>query len=260
MKLPVSDKTSNFGVKPHIKKGYYPGKLLSVVEFKDKDGKLKEGTYGHQLIFEFAVYKPDSETDAPVSPMQYLPNPDNLDEKKDVIIPKFVYHEYKDKKTGDLRTAITPNSAITRILESLGWVFSTEDVDPESFIGNWVELNIDDYEAGENEGDEVASSIKGVGKYKGPAVGDDVRNVVKNKPADVRKQVKGSSVTENSVQEKAVQTTASESEIIESPEIEEKKSKIKELELLNKQGFLTKDGLEKATEQINVQIEELRKK
>lgn len=255
MKLPVSDKTSSFGVKPHIKKGYYPGKLLSVQEFKDKNtNQLKVGKYGHQLIFEFAVYKADPETDAPIAPMQYLPDPENLDEKKDVIIAKFVYHTYRAKnpKEGEpeFQTAITPNSAITKLLKALGWEFNADDdVDPESFVDTWVELNIDDYEYEQGDEKLVASTIKDVNPYKGPKVGK-VREAEKQKPKDVKKQVKHEAV------EKAEEKSSEE----ESPEIEEKKAKIAQMEKLNKEGLLSDDGLKQAKEQLEAQIDELRKK
>ncbi|KKL59495.1 hypothetical protein LCGC14_2214800, partial [marine sediment metagenome] len=38
MKYETSDKTSSFGRKPKIKKGYYPGQLLKVEPFLDRDG------------------------------------------------------------------------------------------------------------------------------------------------------------------------------------------------------------------------------
>lgn len=161
MLLETSDKTSNFGKKPHVKKGYYPGKLLKVELFTDKEGNPRVGKYGQQLIFEFEVWKAD-ENDVPVEPLQ--------DNGNTVIIPKFVYHKYKntDKQgnwtEGDYRTAITQNSNITKVLESLGWKFSSDPVDPEEFVGNFVELNLDDYNHGEGADAYVATTIKDISK------------------------------------------------------------------------------------------------
>ena len=160
MLLETSDKTSNFGKKAHVKKGYYPGKLLKVELFCDKDGKPRVGKYGQQLIFEFEVWKAD-ENDVPIEVLKDA-------EDKNVTIPKFVYHKYKNTDKagnwteGDYRTAITLNSNITKVLESLGWKFSTEPVDPESFIGNFVELNLDDYTQGEGSESYVATTIKDI--------------------------------------------------------------------------------------------------
>jgi len=247
MKLPTSDKTSSFGTKPHIKKGYYPGKLLKVELFADKDGVAKVGKYGQQLILEFAVYKADPETDAPIEPMQYCTD-EKLQTYADVVISKFVYHMYKkfgkDKKwvEGEYQTAITPNSAITGILKALGWTFSAEGVDPDEFIGNFVELNIDDYEQGEGDEKYIASTIGKVNPYKGPAVGDikDVKPT--EKPKKIEKQFKHEAVKEDS------------------EEIQKLKTKIKTMTGLNKDGLLTDDGLKQAVEQLEAQIEELRKK
>ena len=162
MLLETSDKTSNFGKKAHIKKGYYPGKLLKVELFADKDGNARVGKYGQQLIFEFEVWKAD-ENDVPIEPLKD-------DEDKNVIIPKFVYYKYKntDKQgnwtEGDYRTALTPNSNITKVLEALGWKFSEDSVDPDTFVGNFAELNLDDYTQGEGPDSYVATTIKDISK------------------------------------------------------------------------------------------------
>ena len=162
MLLETSDKTSNYAKKQHIKKGYYPGKLLTVELFTDKDGAARVGKYGQQLIFGFEVWSKD-ENDSPVAPMKD-------EEDKNVIISKFVYHKYKNTDKagswvdGEYRTAITPNSDITGTLEALGWKFSTDPVDPESFVGNFVELNINDYTQGTGDEAYTASTINAVGK------------------------------------------------------------------------------------------------
>ncbi len=256
MKLPVSDKVSAFGIKPHIKKGYYPGKLLKVEVFSDSEGNPRVGKYGQQLIFQFAIFKPDPETDAPTVPMKYVTD-EKLGIKADVIISKFVYHRYKATKKGEqwvegeYNTAITPNSAITGVLKALGWEFSAEgDVDPESFVDNWVDLNIADYEQGEGDEAYTASTIKDVDKYKGPEVGEVQDVKPSEKPSDVKKQVKHEAVAEE-------EKKSSEEE---SSEIEALKQKIQNMKDLHKEGHLTKEGLAQATESIDAEIKSLRKK
>ena len=179
MLLETSDKTSDF-TKPHIKKGYYPGKLLKVELFADKDGNARVGKYGQQLIFEFEVWSKDAD-DNPVEILTYG------EDKKNVVIPKFVYHMYKNTAKdnswveGDYRTAITPNSQATKVLESLGWKFSTDPVDPESFIGKFVELNIDDYKSGDGADAYTASTIKDISPLDAEPSegGDNAEEIVK---------------------------------------------------------------------------------
>lgn len=250
MKLPTSNKTS-FGKKPHIKKGYYPGQLLKIEPYTDSDGNLKEGKYGRQIIFEFAIYKADPESGAPIEPMTVKTDEDS-NVSENVIIPKFVYHQYKNKKIpGEFQTAITPNSAITKLLTALGWTFSTDDVDPDDFIGNWVEVNIDDYDFGEGDDKYTASTIKDIGKYKGPEPSKDMVSVKSKEPQKVKKQVK----------HEAVKDTATDKIVHkEQEEIDKVKSKIGELEKLNKDGFLTDSGLKDAVEQLETKIKELEKK
>lgn len=248
MKLPASDKTSTYGKKPYIKKGYYPAKLISVEPFKNSDGTMKEGKYGRQIIFEFAIFKSD-EAGAPTEPI-YTQDGEDPKLMTNVIIPKFVYHEYKNKKTNEFQTAITPNSAITKILKALGWVFSVEGVDIDKLIGNWVEANIDDYEH-EVDGDTyTASSIKDINPYKGPKVSKDFKEVRKTTSENVVKQVKHEAIKEVPIS----------SEKQESEEVQKLKSKIEELKNLNKEGFLTNEGLNQAIEQLETKIEELNKK
>lgn len=170
MLLETSNTTSNYGNRPHIKKGYYPGKLLKVQEFtvgKDKTPKVCK--HGKQLIMDFEVWSKD-ENDAPVKPI--------LVDDKPVVISKFVYHIYKvtDKEgvwtEGEFKTAITPQSAITRLLEALGWKFSEDPVDPEEFVGRFAELNINDYEQNKGKDDaHMTSSIADIGPMPTTATG-----------------------------------------------------------------------------------------
>jgi len=220
MLLETSDKTSNFGKKQHVKKGYYPGKLLKVELFTDKDGAARVGKYGQQLIFEFEVWKSDDD-DVPVEPLQD-------GEGKNITIPKFVYHQYKntDKEgnwtEGSYRTAITPNSNITKVLESLGWKFSTDPVDPESFVGKFAELNLDDYKQGEGSEAYTASTIKDIGVMSGAEA----------EPTEITEEVQA-----------------------KIDKLEESK---KNLDGLKESGDLTEQGYVDAIEQINHDIKKLK--
>jgi len=234
MKLPASAKKSMYGNKPHIKKGYYPAKLLKVEGYKDKDGNLKEGKFGRQLIFEFAVYNADAKTGVPTTQMDYSPDKANKEVKADVDISKFVYHEYKDQKSGEYKTAVTPNSAITKLLTSLGWTFSPEGVDIDPLIGNWVELNIDDYEFDSNDGKKVASTIKDINPYKGPEVKEDADKASPKQPETIL-----------SVEDK----DKTKEEIL---------AKIGELKKLNKEGLLSDKGLKMGIESLETSYQELK--
>ena len=175
---------------------------------------------------------------------------ENDEELSPVRISNFVYHMYKksDKNKkfieGEYQTAITPNSAITKLLKALGWKFSAEGVDPDEFIGNWVELNIDDYTQGEGDEGYTASTIKEVNPYKGPEVKDVEDVKATEKPKKVEKQMNHEDVKKAEAD----------------PEVEKIESKIEELKKLNKEGFLTDDGLGQAVEQLKIKIEELKKK
>lgn len=195
MKFKTSNKTTSFGKKPYVKKGYYPAKLLKVTPYANKEtGELIEGKYGHQLIFDFEIYAKD-ENDNPTTPLIFE---EEGKEPVNVVIPKFLYHEYKDKKTGEYQTAFTPNSAITAAMKSLGWVFSDEDIDPEKFIGNFVEVNINDFDTKSKDGESyTASTIADIGKLKAEGelpkekeVKEDVA-VVEETPEKLQEQIVG---------------------------------------------------------------------
>ncbi|MHA1690060.1 MAG: hypothetical protein ACTSU7_00350 [Candidatus Heimdallarchaeaceae archaeon] len=222
MKLPTSNKTASYGKRPLIKKGYYPAQLLKVETYNDKDGKIKEGKYGHQLIFSFAIYQGDPDTGKPIKPMFHQPKEDS-NEQENVILSKFVYHEYKDKKDETkFQTAITPKSAITRLLKTLGWEFSTDDVDPEDFIGNWVEANVNDYVVTTDDGDVKSSSINDVGPYTGPAVGEIEKTNLPKK----------------------------EEETSESKDSSKDETALQKLDDLKEQGLLSEEGYKQAVESL----------
>ena len=256
MKLPTSNKTSSFGLKPWIKKGYYPAKLLKVEPYADKEGNLIKGNYGNQLIFEFAVYAKD-EKDTPTKPMMFE------EEGKDAVqvkISKFVYHEYNDKENpGKFQTAITPNSAITGLLKALGWTFSEEDVDIAPLVGNWVEVNVNDFETKTKEGKKyTASTIGDVDKYNGGSIPEGLDDVkASKKPESVKKQMKHS-------EEKPVESEMPKEEEMQRAPVDEEdpeklKAKIEELNKLNKDGYLTDEGHKQATEQLQSKLDSLNK-
>lgn len=156
MKFEASDKVAQSTKKPHIKKGYYYGKLSQVKPRQDKDGNWIEGKFGRQVILLFSVF------DDKKKPIM---NPDNKDEQ--LVLASVLNSEYKDKD-GNYRTAVTKNSRITKVFEALGWTFSPKGFDTDEFIGKWVELNIDDYDATDEEGSTYkASSIKDINKLEG---------------------------------------------------------------------------------------------
>jgi hypothetical protein len=254
MKLEVSEKTGGFGKKPHIRKGYYPGKLLKVEEFKDKDGNPREGKFGRQLIMEFAVYKGDPESGAPIEPMTYTEeNDSSANVTRDVVLPKFVYHQYKDQKTGEYRTAVTPNSAITKILKALGWEFNAEGVNIEPLIGNWVELNVDDFDAKDGDDTYTASTIKDIQAYKGPDP-EPQRDAEVKEPEKVAKQVKHKKAQE-AKEEVKEEKIKEESPKASKADLEKKKATLKELK---EAGNLTEEGYNQAVEQIDAQIAEMK--
>lgn len=156
MEFAVSDKVATFGKKPHIKKGYYSGKLI---EIKPRE---KEGQYGKQIILIFAVY--DSEGKNPVVVKEG-------NKETDLFLPVVLNSEYK-QEDGSFRSAFTPNSRITKVFQCLGWLFdASKSINTDDFIGKFVELNIDDMEvAWTNEKNESetykASAIKDVNKFE----------------------------------------------------------------------------------------------
>ena len=246
-KLPVSNKTSSFGKSPHIRKGYYPAQLLSVEPYSESDGKLKMGKYGTQLIFSFAIFKGKGEHNEPVEPMmtEAVEGKDSVP----VVIASFIYHQYKSKDSDELQTAITPNSKITNVLKALGWEFSDEDgVDPEDYLGNWVEVNVSDYERGEGDEKYTASTIKEVEMYKGAE--PKVETVeTPRKPADVKRQVRHEEVPKTS---EAVDEEKAK-------KVEDLNKKLTTLAELNKDKLLTDEGYEKSKESIYSELEKFKK-
>jgi hypothetical protein len=234
MLLPAMNRTSQNFEKVRIRKGYYPAMLASVKIYKDRDGNVleketkKKGTFGRQMIFDFVVYKGDPETGEPISAFTTVKD----GETYPVKLSTFVYYEYryKDPKTGEdkLDTAVTPKSGITQILNCLGWKFSEDGVDPEDFIGNWVEINVDDYiKKTEGQPDVTYSSIAGVNYYIGPTP------KINEKPKKETNEV--------------VEKTIKHPDVKSSDEISGQLAKI---EALFKDGHISEEGYKQAKEQL----------
>lgn len=265
MKLPASNKTASFGRKPYVKKGYYPAQLLAVKPYEDKDHKLIEGTYGHQIIFEFAIFDKD-ENDKPTKPMMFK------EEGRDdvpVKIPKFVYHEYKNKnKTAenpdDFQTAITPKSAITRALQALGWVFTEDGVDMESLLGKWVEVNVNDYKTKTNDGEVyTSSSINEVGVYANDNNEGEIPAGLQavpasRKPESVSKQIKHEEVKSEETAPEVKEEKVVEEKVTDGETEEGLEAQIKTLDQLHKEGNLTEEGHKQSVEQLRAKIEALK--
>lgn len=234
MKLPTSSKTGSGGKRPHIKKGYYPGQLLKIEEYRDKDKNWVDGKWGRMLIFSFAIFKSDSDG-KPTFHMAYAPDEKAPKELKDVEISAFLYHLNIDKNDeSGFRTAITPNSKITKVLKCLGWEFSAEGIDTDKLIGNFIELNIDDYD--QKDGDETykASTIAGFNKYEGPAIPKDLKTPSTPENKDVKKQMKHEDTKKE-----------------EPKELTETQKKKQELLKLRNEGLLTQEGYDAAIEQLD---------
>jgi len=168
---------------------------------------------------------------------------------EDVVIPKFIYHEYEDKNTGMFRTAITPNSKITELLKALGWTFSPEGVDLDPLIGNWVEVNVNDYEQKATDGNYTASGIAEISPYKGPPVKEgSVKEVATKEPAKIEKQLKHEEVKKASDIVEAEEKKKSESE--EELKIRKEKDNLKQM---LDDGLLTQKGYDNAIEQLGTE-------
>ncbi len=236
MKLGISNKTASFVKKPLIKKGFYPAKFLGYKATKN-DGTPITGKFGEMIILEFAIFKP-TEDGTPTEAMRIKES----NKTSDVILDKFVYTSYKDKKTNELQSSITPNSKPTKTFKALGWEPDFENelqIDLDELIGNWVEVLIEDWEAtNEDDSKYTCSSINTVDKYQAEKPSEEVEakaeEVKENaKPKKVEKEVKHEDV------EKAKKKL--------SPEIEQKIAQLKELK---DSGALTESGFNQAMEQL----------
>jgi len=167
-KIPVSDKVAVQERRIHIKKGYYPAKLVEVKKWLDKDGKEVESLYGKKMILVWQIHDPN--TKQPIKIREQKEGQPTVE--RDVEIGSFEYYMYKNKEDGSYRTAFTKNSKITRTFEALGWKFNpAEPIDVMQFVGKFAEVLVDDYDAKIVEnGEDVtykASCITKVGKLEG---------------------------------------------------------------------------------------------
>ena len=266
MKLETSSKTGSGGRRPHIRKGYYPGQLKSIEEYKDKDGNWKEGKWGRMLILTFALFKADDKG-KPVAPIEYMPDVKTPAITKGVEISAFLYHQNKDDKAdGGFRTAITPNSKITSVLKCLGWVFSDKGVDTDALIGNWCELNIDDYEAKDGEETYKASTIAGFNEYEGPEIKKGDVKAMPEKEND--SPSKDSTPTKNTTQpdkEKVPEKASSSSSlkdridddvevITPKPTVADLEKKKEVLKQLKDEGSVSDEAYYQSVEQLDTQI------
>ena len=238
MKLPASAKTSTF-IKHKIKKGYYPAKLVSVKPYADSNDVLIDGKYGHQLIFSFGIYNSDAEG--------LVTDPVLVKDAEGKEIPleisRFVYFNSKETVAPGApqtyRTAVTPNSRITKTLEAMGWKFTEEGVDPDTFIGKWLEVNVDDYTKKLADGsEEISSTIKDVGKLE-------------FKPKEGEAEKPQSTPTPKAVVEDGVREDA----IGKSEAVIALEAKIEQLKDFHKSELINDKALADGIEQIEAKIE-----
>lgn len=177
MKLEVSNKQGGGFIKPLIRKGYYPAKVLSIEPRKDAEGNLFENKWGNQLIVRFQVWKPDSDGN-PVEVMTCKGKIEGTETEveQDVELALFSNYTYKNKE-GELESAFTPNSRITNQFKALGWEFDSSGIDTDEFVGVWTELNVDDYE---KDGTKM-SVIKDMNRFEGKIPSDSASKPVKKK-------------------------------------------------------------------------------
>jgi len=255
MELPISPKTTIFGKRPHVKKGYYPAMLISIQERLDAEGKPFEGRYGRQLIMDFAVYQPGKNNEPTNSVMVEIEREGQTWETE-LVLPKFVYHMYKDSKTKELRTAVTPNAMITKIFKALGWVFPA--VEPEKaklnvddFIGSWAELNIDDFEAEDQDGKKYkASTVKDINPYEGPTPRKEiVEQAEKTAEKQQNKEIK-KTLKHGEIKEEKVGVSEEEQKIID---------KMQTMREMRDEGTISEEGYKQATEQLNKSLGRLKK-
>ncbi len=122
MKMEVSDKVAVPQRRPHIKKGFYHARLVEVRP------KKAESKYGKKVVLLFDILN-----DAFKKEGKYLQ------------LATETYSEYK-QENGSYRTAVTPNSRITKIFQALGWTFTTQGLDTNDFIGAEAKVLVDDYD------------------------------------------------------------------------------------------------------------------
>ena len=228
MLMKASDKVAISGKRPKIKKGYYKAMLSQVKPRQDKEGNWIEGKYGRQIILLFGIYTDENK------PIKIM-DPEKPSEQ--LILAQVLNSEYKDAKTNEYRTAVTKNARITHVFEALGWKFDPKGFDTDAFIGKWCEVNVDDYDA-KNEDGEVykASSITKINKLEEEDMPAQVDVPTPEEPKKVSKQISSEDVKEEVVEEKVLD--------------EKQKEQLANMTKMHKDGLLSDEGLAKAKEQI----------
>lgn len=241
MKLQISNKVSEGFTKPKLEEGFYPAKLMGY-KLSKKDGTPITGQYGNQMILEFAIFQPD-EFGVPAKPA--VMQEDN--KTTEVIIGKFIYYQYKNQKTGELTSAITPNGEIKKVFEALGWVFDFAkevDVDLDSLIGNFAKVLLEDYESKNAEGKaEMVSSIKTI-KALDPKIIAKIPEHLKGKNQSAPEAVP-------KVTETKLEKTTPVAGKLTREEFEKRKAGLK---TLLDDGMLTQEGYDKTIEGLEAQL------
>lgn len=232
MRLPISNKTAGFGKRPHIKKGYYPAKFIGYKATKN-DGSPLEGKFGTMIILEFAIFKP-TESGTPKKPMTVTEG----NTTSDVVLDKFVYTQYKNKKDDEMHSSITPNSKPTKIFQALGWKpdFAGEvDIDLDALMGAWVEVLIVDYDETKDQDDKkyTSSSLSDISAYDGEKPSKEVEA----KAEEMKK----------SAEPKKVEKEVKHEDVASDDPLAEKKKQLKQL---LDDGHLTENGYNQAIEQL----------
>lgn len=250
MELPVSDKTGSNEKKPRIKKGYYAGQFLEAKPRQKNDGTPIEGKFGKQIVMLFSVHNPDTYAD-----IEYAPDPTHPNIKKTLVLAQVLNSEYKNDDGTGYHTAVTPNSKLTQVLMALGWQFDAKkNVNIDALVGNWVELNIDDYallDQNKVPTGEMASSIKDIKALSPEAPTPPKTAPIKPAPISntKREATMAQEINEEIVEDDVAVTGATKKEL------EEKLHKIK---LMFVDGQLTQEGYTKAKEQLEKQINALK--
>lgn len=122
MNLQASDKLTGLQKRTHIKKGFYTGRVIEIRP------KKNESQFGNKLVFLFEI----------------IDNTLKGSDGKFPVLAMEAYYQYK-QKDGSFKTAITPNSRLTKLLECLGWKFHSGSMDTDSLLGNEVEVLVEDY-------------------------------------------------------------------------------------------------------------------
>lgn len=153
--LAVSDKVARQERPTRIKKGYYIGKLKRVKKRMENKEDEWEGKFGRQLVFLFEIFTLEGQ---PVTITKEREGGGTITEN--VMLPSFQYYLFKNKQTGELQTAVTQNSRITKFLTALGWSFDpSREIQLQDFVGRIVEINVDDYEKTDENGLPVVMSV-----------------------------------------------------------------------------------------------------